>query len=170
MAHQTPPPESQQAEVLSIFTPVNIILLALALYVVFNMLRPKPTPTIAAPTPLVYRTFTPKTLFPFNGSDDPRVYMAVKGKVFDVTAGKSFYGPGGPYANFAGRDASRGLAKNSFDEDMLTSVDEKIDELTDLNAEEVNALNEWAGHFEGKYMLIGRLVNEGAEENEATKE
>ena len=32
-----------------------------------------------------------------------------------MTAGRSFYGPDGMYGNFAGRDASRGMAKQSFD-------------------------------------------------------
>lgn len=50
---------------------------------------------------------------------------------------------GGPYANFAGRDASRGLAKNSFDLDMLTDPNEPIDKLEDLNADEWESLREW---------------------------
>ena len=37
--------------------------------------------------------------------------MGCAGKVFDVTGGASFYGPGGAYGVFAGTDASRGLAK-----------------------------------------------------------
>lgn len=39
------------------------------------------------------------------------IYMGCAGKVFDVTGGASFYGPGGAYGGFAGTDASRGLAK-----------------------------------------------------------
>lgn len=93
----------------------------------------------------------------------------MQGRVFDVTAGASFYGPGGPYSNFAGRDASRGLAKNSFDEDMLTDLDKPIDKLEGLNEEELGALAGWASHFEGKYLLVGRLVEEGSAEAEAAK-
>ena len=50
---------------------------------------------------------------------------------------------GGPYANFAGHDASRGLAKNSFDADMLTDPNEPIDKLEDLAADEWESLREW---------------------------
>ncbi|CAN6670277.1 hypothetical protein TRVA0_042S01244 [Trichomonascus vanleenenianus] len=114
----------------------------------------------SGPEPLVFTTYTPQTLSKFNGKDDERVLLAVKGTVFDVTLGKTFYGPGGPYANFGGRDASRGLAKNSFDEDMLTSIDQEIDTLGDLTPEERSSLEEWYTHFRGKYTICGELVNE----------
>lgn len=84
-----------------------------------------------------------------------------------MTSGASFYGPGGPYANFAGRDASRGLAKNSFDVEMLTPIDQPIDKLEDLSAEERGSLADWRGHFEGKYLLVGKLVEEDSEEAKA---
>lgn len=54
---------------------------------------------------------------------------------------------GGPYANFAGHDASRGLAKNSFDADMLTDPNEPIDKLEDLAADEWESLREWEVSF-----------------------
>lgn len=57
---------------------------------------------------------------------------------------------GGMYGNFAGRDASRGLAKNSFDAEMLTDINEPIDELKDLDKDERGSLMEWAAFFENK--------------------
>jgi len=82
---------------------------------------------------VLYKTYTPKTLAPFSGRDGGRILLAIDGIVFDVTAGRNFYGPGTPpgrsvcvnlshvvlvdgmYGNFAGRDASRGMAKQSFE-------------------------------------------------------
>lgn len=77
--------------------------------------------------------------------------------MFDVTSGKSFYGPGGMYGNFAGRDASRGLAKSSFDVEMIKT--DGIDDLADLNEEELGTLKEWVEFFENKYVVVGELVD-----------
>jgi membrane-associated progesterone receptor component len=109
--------------------------------------------------PIVPTEFTPVTLQKYNGTDDPKIYMGVRGKVYDVSAGASFYGPGGPYANFAGRDASRGLAKNSFDLDCLTDVNLPLDTLSNLTPSEVEALDGWEEHFENKYKVVGTLSN-----------
>lgn len=54
----------------------------------------------------------------------------------------------------------RGMAKHSFDKEMLTDLDKPIDELKDLNQEERNALDEWEQFFTNKYTMVGRLVNE----------
>ena len=88
------------------------------------------------------------------------------GSVYDVTSGKSFYGPGGPYENFGGKDASRGLAKGSFEEDMLTDTDAKIDGLEDLTEEEWGVLKGWKEHFGNKYLLVGELVENGEADKE----
>ncbi|XP_054798211.1 probable steroid-binding protein 3 [Prosopis cineraria] len=95
---------------------------------------------------------TPQQLSQYNGSDPSKpIYVAVKGRVFDVSAGKSFYGPGGPYAMFAGKDASRALAKMSKnDEDVLPSLD-------GLSEKEIGVLNDWEKKFEAKYPVVGRV-------------
>ena len=93
------------------------------------------------------------------------VYLAVRGQVFDVTPGRNFYGPGGPYENFAGRDASRGLACGSFDEDMLTKdPNGPLDDLKDLGDDEMHALKDWEDRFSEKYLVVGKLVRVGSDE------
>ncbi|WFD43981.1 Dihydrodipicolinate synthase [Malassezia psittaci] len=111
-------------------------------------------------------TYTPKTLAIYDGTggddsvDGSRILLAINGRVFDVSSGKNFYGPGGPYGNFAGRDASRGMAKQSFDLAMLTPLDQPIDTLQDLTNGERKNMMEWESHFAGKYPIVGELVNE----------
>ena len=71
--------------------------------------------------------------------------------MYDVTSGRNFYGPGGPYENFAGRDATRGLACQSFDEGMLTKdLDGPLDECKDLKGEERENLQGWVERFDEK--------------------
>ena len=150
----------------SAVTPINLILLSLFGFLVYLRLRPAKLQTLPkAPPPTVFRTFTPPELFPYNGLNGMPVYLAVRGRVFDVTSGRNFYGPGGPYANFAGRDASRGLAHGSFDEDMLTKdLDGPLDTLADLNDEQLEALRGWEERFSEKYLVVGKLVHVGSDE------
>src|SRR5271170_7538648 len=146
-------------------TPINLILLSLFLLVAYHQLRPRPRTLLPKPPPpTVFRTFTPRTLLPKNGLNGEPVYLAVRGRVFDVTAGRHFYGPGGPYANFAGRDASRGLACGSFDTEMLTEdLDGPLDTLGDLDGEQLEALQGWEDKFSEKYLVVGKLVAVGEE-------
>jgi membrane-associated progesterone receptor component len=72
-----------------------------------------------------------------------------------------FYGPGGPYALFAGRDASRALAKMSFEPEDLTS------DISGLGPFELDALQDWEYKFMSKYVKVGTIkkpevVSEGA--------
>ncbi|CAG8439224.1 7432_t:CDS:2 [Ambispora leptoticha] len=153
--------ETLQTQLLT--NPLNWFLSAFLLYVVRAYFTPTPhhLPVPKHPEVTVFREYTPKQLREFDGSTlQTKIYMGVCGKVYDVTKGRNFYGPDGPYGNFAGRDASRGLAKNSFDMEMLTPVDQPIDTLEDLTREELESLRDWHAHFEGKYECVGKLVNE----------
>lgn len=62
-----------------------------------------------------------------------------------------FYGPGGPYALFAGRDASRALAKMSFEPQDLTS------DISGLGPFELDALQDWEYKFMSKYVKVGTI-------------
>ncbi|KAH0556052.1 hypothetical protein GP486_006009 [Trichoglossum hirsutum] len=153
-----------------VVTPINLILFVLFIFIVYMKLRPTPPTTYPTRKPTVFRTFTPRTLLPFNGIGDTPVYLSVNGRVFDVSAGRNFYGPGGPYANFAGKDASRGLACGSFDESMLTKdLDGPLDTLQDLGTEEMDALKGWEEKFQEKYIVVGKLVPVGSAEAEAPR-
>ena len=147
-----------------------MILLPLFVLIAYYQIRPKAPLPMPKPEPaILFRTFTPRTLLPFNGQNNAPVYLAVRGRVFDVTSGRQFYGPGGPYSNFAGRDASRGLAFGSFDEDMLTKdLDGPLDTLEDLDGEQKDALRGWEERFEEKYLVVGKLIAEGEREKETT--
>ena len=47
----------------------------------------------AHPPTLFFKTYTPRTLMPFDGQDGKRILLAISGVVYDVTAGRNFYGP-----------------------------------------------------------------------------
>lgn len=147
-------------------TPLNVALfVALLTLVYYRIFKPynssAATLSSGASAPgsnaVVFQTFTPRTLLRFNGvkseplNPEGKVYIAVKGKVHDVTAGRNFYGPGGPYENFAGRDATRGLACQSFDEDMLTKdLDGPLDDCADLGPDQLENLQGWVERFDEK--------------------
>jgi len=156
--------EEQQQEqlapqVATVATPINFILLALFLLLAYYRLRPTPPAILPkGPLPVVFQTFTPRTLLKNNGENGKPVYLAVRGKVYDVSSGRNFYGPGGPYENFAGRDATRGLACQSFDEDMLTKdLDGPLDDCKDLDKDQIENLSGWIERFDEKYLVVGKL-------------
>ncbi|KAG1442473.1 hypothetical protein G6F56_011049 [Rhizopus delemar] len=140
--------------------PINWALLFILLYLIrcFTISNKPSSSSPKHPTVQVFKNYTPVDLLPFTGEDGSRILIAVNGSVYDMTAGQSFYGPGGPYANFAGHDASRGLAKNSFDKEMMVDPYGSIDKLEDLASDEWESLREWENLFTRKYLLVGKLV------------
>lgn len=90
----------------------------------------------------------------YDGTDPSKpIYVAIKGRIFDVSAGNSFYGPDGAYCMFAGKDASRALAKMSKnEEDVSPSLD-------GLSEKEMGVLNDWEKKFEAKYSIVGTVIS-----------
>jgi membrane-associated progesterone receptor component len=93
---------------------------------------------------------------PENRLDCP-IYVAVKGNIFDVSyGGKELYGSNGPYHFFAGMDASRALAKMSFEKVNLENSS-----LIDLTDSELKILDDWEKKFvtQRKYPIVGTLIS-----------
>ncbi|EEB07860.2 cytochrome P450 regulator Dap1 [Schizosaccharomyces japonicus yFS275] len=141
-------------------SPQFVFIVTLAAYIFFTRWRRmkqkplEPAPELEQPK---WSLYTASELKRFNGKSSPFIFLAIKGDVYNVTEGGKFYGPGGPYYTFAGHDASRGLAKSSFEEDVVPEGDE-MDDLSDLNEEEKSTLNDWKTFFDQKYPVVGRLV------------
>nr|GLL32766.1 probable steroid-binding protein 3 [Ipomoea trifida]GMD26309.1 probable steroid-binding protein 3 [Ipomoea batatas]GME21630.1 probable steroid-binding protein 3 [Ipomoea batatas] len=96
---------------------------------------------------------TAQQLKEYDGTDPSKpIYVAIKSRIFDVTAGKSFYGPGGDYSIFAGKDASRALAK------MSKNADDVSPSLEGLSDKEIGVLTDWEKKFEAKYPIVGTVV------------
>ena len=92
----------------------------------------------------------------YDGTDyDGPILLGADGRVFNVWRGRHFYAPGGPYASMAGRDATRQLAKNRLDGDP----DYEPDDGAPLNPAERASLALWVASFEGKYDVVGKLVD-----------
>lgn len=90
-----------------------------------------------------------------DGSDPTKpLLIAIRGLVYDVTRGAAFYGPGGPYGMFAGRDCTRALAKMAFDDELFTG------NVEGLERDELDQLEDWIDTFEGKYRRVGRLLSD----------
>ncbi|KAI3971023.1 hypothetical protein MKX01_024670 [Papaver californicum] len=64
-----------------------------------------------------------------------------------------FYGPGGPYSSFTGRDASRALALLSFEPKNL------IGNTEGLSLSELDPLQDWEDKFVDKYIKVGRIIS-----------
>ncbi|KAK7870479.1 hypothetical protein R5R35_000751 [Gryllus longicercus] len=141
--------------------PVNIFLLGVITILLYRIIKRSFGESVEEPVkpnlPKLQKDFTLEELKKYNGTQaDGRILIAVNGFVYDVTEAKQFYGPGGPYAAFAGRDASRGLATFS-----VVSNEDGYDDLSDLSPTELASLREWELQFQQKYEFVGALLKPG---------
>ncbi|WVO16851.1 hypothetical protein L204_104537 [Cryptococcus depauperatus] len=90
-----------------------------------------------------------------DGSDPSKpIYVAIKGKVFDVSPRAEMYGPGKGYHVFAGKDGSKGLGMSSLD------PKDAVADFSTLNETQLNTLNQWESFFEKRYNVVGKVVAE----------
>lgn len=101
---------------------------------------------------MALREFSAADLGTHKGTDGGAILLSVFGTVYDVSAGKDFYGPGGGYACFAGKEVTRCLGK------MTVSDDEANASWTNLNDEHRQTAVEWDVKFKAKYPIIGKFT------------
>lgn len=113
---------------------------------------------VSAPAP---RMITATELAAATGEDGRALYIAIKDPwsaettVFDVSPGMDFYGPGGPYHVFAGKDATFGLSTSSMAPETVTG------DLTTLTASQKDTHLQWHAKYTTKYPKVGYLVPDG---------
>ncbi|RZF33152.1 hypothetical protein LSTR_LSTR004838 [Laodelphax striatellus] len=142
-------------------SPLNLLLVGVITILVYTIFKRRQQhylePVKEPELPKLKKDFTNEELKKYDGTGpDGRILIAVDGKVFDVTRGKNFYGPGGAYSAFAGKDASRGLATFS-----VSVEKEGYDDLSDLDPRQMEEVREWAIQFHEKYIYVGKLLKPG---------
>jgi predicted heme/steroid binding protein len=130
---------------------------------------------------------TPSQLSTYDGSNpDLPIYLSINGTIFDVSAGRHTYGPGGSYSVFAGRDATRAFVTGCFledttddmrgaeliyvpvddDEEVISSAERKTRaerERREARKKVQQEIQKWEDFYRNskKYFEVGKLVGRG---------
>jgi len=102
-------------------------------------------------------TVTLSELEDADGTDGAPIYVALRGRVYDVSSSKAkFYGPGKPYNHFVGRDASRAFATGCRAAECVSA------DLDGLGPSQLRELDRWMEMYEthDKYTFVGTLVED----------
>jgi len=85
----------------------------------------------------------------------PSLWLSILHRVYDVTAGWKFYGPGGKYHGFVGRDATRAFCTGCLLPECL------ISDTTNLTLDQIREAHRWLEYYElhDKYTFVGVLKN-----------
>jgi len=158
--------ETLVASLLVFFSnPVNIGLTLLCAYLFYKLFKSgssdndSQSESFKLPPPLPKRDMTLDELHKYNGKGpDGRICLAINGKIYDCTKGRRFYGPDGPYAPLAGRDATRAFAY--FD---VQAVKDDWDDISDLTPSQMSSVQEWEMQFSERYEYVGKLVKDASE-------
>eukprot|EP01016_Furgasonia_blochmanni_P007243 TRINITY_DN1289_c0_g6_i4.p1 TRINITY_DN1289_c0_g6~~TRINITY_DN1289_c0_g6_i4.p1 ORF type:complete len:240 (-),score=40.96 TRINITY_DN1289_c0_g6_i4:247-966(-) len=129
---------------------VGVIITAYVAYLLIFKKPEKFNPVVVEPDDPT-KEFTLEELAQCDGIKNPKVYLAIKGTVLDVSKSE-FYSPGGSYHVFAGKDCSVALAKMSFEDKYMNVYTE-----TKLTLAENDILEDWYMRLKGKYRTVGHI-------------
>ncbi|KAL3900790.1 MAG: hypothetical protein SGCHY_001099 [Lobulomycetales sp.] len=153
---KTGKPKSSSAlgSVLSFLIALIVITLATSYLVTDTLTFGRKVPNWRKYIPRAEKTFTVSELAEYDGTDPSKpIYLSLRGKVYDVTAGKDYYGPKGGYSFFAGRDATRSFITGCF-KTHLTH------DLRGLSDAELKGLDQWTSMYADseKYFYVGKVL------------
>ncbi|GFO16934.1 membrane-associated progesterone receptor component 1 [Plakobranchus ocellatus] len=99
------------------------------------------------------RIFTAEELKKYDASDkNEAILMGIKGVVFDVTEGKTFYDKESPYNILVGKDSTRAVAKMSLEPSDMTH------DISGLPPATLKALDDvFEGTYMAKYPVVGYM-------------
>eukprot|EP01117_Protostelium_nocturnum_P018712 TRINITY_DN7885_c0_g1_i1.p1 TRINITY_DN7885_c0_g1~~TRINITY_DN7885_c0_g1_i1.p1 ORF type:complete len:178 (-),score=74.06 TRINITY_DN7885_c0_g1_i1:8-541(-) len=103
------------------------------------------------------KRMTREELALYDGRDETggKLYLAIKGKIFDVTSNPKSYGKKGSYHSFVGKDATRAFLDLCFTPECLSRGWE------DLTEQQLKDVDGWVSFYEkdGKYPFVGYVIN-----------
>lgn len=97
-------------------------------------------------------SYTLQELHGFGPSSSGRIMLGILGNVYDVSIGREFFGPTGPYRIYAGHDATYALASMSLKQSDLDVFEYALDE------DDRQTLADWIAYFKVKYGAVGGLA------------
>ncbi|KAF2076022.1 hypothetical protein CYY_002682 [Polysphondylium violaceum] len=95
-----------------------------------------------------------------NTTGEP-IFIAIKNKIYDVSAKSSTYGAGGSYHLFSGNDATVCLAKSSFEQADINQPWSE-ESIKQLSADQQDTLNNWIQFFSERYPIVGNVKDENS--------
>lgn len=98
--------------------------------------------------------FTRSQLSIYNGVNNPKVYIGIKGYVYDVTTNLDSYGPGKSYNTLTGKEVTRLFAINKL-KVPEGDGDQKLWDIDDLSDKQKDAVVKWIEFFHCRYKVVG---------------
>lgn len=152
----------------TLYIVLTVSAVAFAIFRVYLAFSPKPAraPTEASPPTMEQRAVTHSELAKSTGENGSNIFIALKDPfsdkitVFDVSPGRDFYGPGGAYHVFVGKNATHGLACSTVDPDKVEG------DLSTLTESQKDTHLQWHAKYMSKYPVVGFLVSDDYKEDD----
>lgn len=104
--------------------------------------------------------YTLEELKQYDGIVNSKVFVSIKGIIFDVTINTNSYGPGKAYHKLTAKDVTRLLGFNRFD---LTQEagDSRLNTTwyaDDLDEKQLDIVDKWIVFFKKRYYIVGKTI------------